>query len=370
MSYNFVETDSSKIYNAILGSLMDYCNEPLYPGDERRIFAEGLVLVLTSIFNEFNDKMKQRTLQQARGEILDAIGEMYNTERAEPSKASAVFRFSVATAMAENIVIPEGTRITSDGEAYFATTQAAVLQAGELTVDVPGEATEGGAKYNNFAPGTIATLVDLIPYITEVSNTTETAGGDDGEPYTEDGDNRYRSRIQLAFSQLSTAGPATAYKYFALSADPDIVDVGIEVPSACNVVLYPLMRGGALPDADTKAKVLAAVNADDVRPMTDLVAVESPTTVGYSISLKYYVPRGAEADAVQAIEGEGGAVDSYIAWQSENLGRDINPDELRYYLRQAGATRVEITAPAFAEVGATSVATLTGDITITHEVID
>ena len=239
-----------------------------------------------------------------------------------------------------------------------------------MSVDVPGAAIEGGAMYNDFSPGTLATVVDLIPYITAVENTTTTAGGDDGEPYTVDGDDRYRSRIQLAFSQLSTAGPATAYKYFALSADPDIVDVGIEVQSACNVVLYPLMKGGALPDEDTKAKVLAAVNADDVRPMTDLVAVESPATVGYSISLKYYVPRGTEVAAVQAIEGDGGAIDSFIEWQSAALGRDINPDELRYYLRQAGATRVEITAPAFAEVGANAVAMHSGEITVTHEVID
>lgn len=38
-SFDFVETDSAKIYTTIIGSLMDYCDEPLYPGDERRILA-------------------------------------------------------------------------------------------------------------------------------------------------------------------------------------------------------------------------------------------------------------------------------------------------------------------------------------------
>lgn len=74
-SFNFVETDSAKIYTTVIDSLMTYCTEALYPGDERRIFGEALVTVLVSMYNEFNDKMKQRTLRYARGEVLDAIGE-------------------------------------------------------------------------------------------------------------------------------------------------------------------------------------------------------------------------------------------------------------------------------------------------------
>ena len=53
--FDFVETDSSKIYTAIVGALMDSVGEPLYPGDERRIFAEALVSVFVSIFSDFND---------------------------------------------------------------------------------------------------------------------------------------------------------------------------------------------------------------------------------------------------------------------------------------------------------------------------
>ena len=44
--FNFVETDSAKLYTAIIGSLMDEVNEPLYPGDERRISAMRWLLFL------------------------------------------------------------------------------------------------------------------------------------------------------------------------------------------------------------------------------------------------------------------------------------------------------------------------------------
>ena len=97
-TFDFVTTDAAQIYTAIIGTLMDEVGEPLYPGDERRIFGEALVAVLVALYNEFNDKMKQRTLQYARGPVLDAIGDRYGLTRAQPSHAAAMFRFSVEVA--------------------------------------------------------------------------------------------------------------------------------------------------------------------------------------------------------------------------------------------------------------------------------
>lgn len=374
--FDFVETDAAKLYTAIVGSLMDSVGEPLYPGDERRIFGDALVAVFVALYNEFNDKMKQRTLQYARGAVLDAIGARYGVVRAEPSHATATFRFSVAESRTENIIIEAGTRITTDGSVYFSTDEIAVLQAGALYVDIPGTCTEGGAAYNGFTAGTIATLVDLIPYISDVKNTTISVGGDDGEPYTEEGDEAFRERIRLAPATLSTAGPESAYRFFALSADPEIIDVAIESPEANVINIYPLMTGGAVPDSDTLEKVEAVCSADDVRPMTDQVKAIAPTQVSYDINLKYYCTKDNEADTIKAVEGTGGAVDRYREWQCGALGRDINPDQLRKLIlcpdwdaSLVGADRVEITAPAFTALDGTKVAKFSGTVTITHEVV-
>ncbi len=377
IDYNFVETDSSKLYTAIIGKLMDECKEPLYPGDERRIFGEALVVVLVSLYNEFNDKMKQRTLQNARGYVLDAIGDMfYKTERAAPASAYATFRFAIDEVLAENIVIPAGTRITTDGSVYFATEETTVLQSGELFVDVLGVCITGGSAYNGFTVGTIATLVDLIPFISSVQNVTTSTGGDDGEPYTEEGDNRYRERIGLASAKLSTAGPESAYRYFALTADPDIIDVSIDVPSANVVNIYPLMRGGELPDEETLEKVLATLSADNVRPMTDIVSALAPETVEYTVEIKYYCTQDDEAAAIQTIEADGGAIDQYNAWQQAALARDINPDQLRRFILApswaeglTGAVRVDVTGPVFTKVGKNQVARLSGSVIVSHEII-
>ena len=371
----FVETDAEKIYTAVVGSMMEFVGEPLYPGDERRIFGDALVAVLVSLYNEFNDKMRQRMLQYARGTVLDAIGARYDLQRAEPAHASATFRFNVASPMSENIIIEAGTRITTDGTVYFATDGIEVLQAGESYVDIPATCTVGGAAYNGYTVGTVSTLVDLIPYISSVQNITTTTGGDDGEPYTEDGDNKFRERIRLAPATQSTAGPESAYRYFALGADPDIIDVAIDSPSACVINIYPLMTGGAVPDEDTLEKVESACSPDEVRPMTDLVTAIAPTQVSYDINLKYYCTKDNEADTIKAVEGDGGAVDRYLEWQCGALGRDINPDQLRKLVlcpdwdtSLVGADRVDIVKPVYTALDKTKVAKFSGTVTITHEV--
>lgn len=373
-NFDFVETDSAKIYTTVIGLLMDHCNEALYPGDERRIFGEAMVAVLVSVFNEFNDKMKQRTLQHARGYVLDAIGDRLNVKRLQPAAASAVFRFSSSAVMPTNIVIPAGTRITTDGSVYFETQKSAVLQAGNGYIDISAICTEGGSVHNGYAAGTIASLVDLIPYISGAVNVTASAGGDDGEPYTKEGDDRYRERIRLAPSTLSTAGPESAYRYFVLSADPDIVDVAIDCPKdePNTVNIYPLMTDGSLPDEETLQKIIAVLS-NDVRPMTDLVQVFTPAVVEYDINIKYYCTKDNETATIETIEAEGGAIDQYNAWQTTALGRDINPDQLRRFILApssgTGALRVDVISPALHELGKWQVAKFSGSVAVTHEVV-
>lgn len=379
VDYDFVETDSAKIYTTVIGSLMESCNEALYPGDERRIFGEALVEVLVALYTLFNDKAKQRTLQNARGVVLDAIGARLGVTRAEAAHAYATFKFALSAAQSENIIIASGTRITTDGSVYFATQETAVLPAGETEIELLCVCTSGGEAYNGFTPGTIATLVDLIPYIDSVANTTTSAGGDDGEPYPEEdggaGDEKYRERIQLAPATLSTAGAESAYRYFVLSADPDIVDVAIDCPTdkPNTVNLYPLMKGGAVPDETVLEKVLAVVSADDVRPMTDSVSAIAPTAVEYEVEIKYYCTKDNEAATIQTIEADGGAIDQYNAWQTAALSRDINPDQLRRFILAptsgTGAVRVDVVKPTFTALTKSQVAKLKGTPTVTHEVV-
>lgn len=370
--YNFIDVDSDVIYKDVIGSLMNYCREPLYPGDERRIFGEAEVSVFVAMYSIFNDKAKQRMLKYARGEVLDGIGDSQDVVRLQPAQATAIFRFTSSEAQTESIVIPQGTRITTDGSVYFATKNEAKINNGDTFVDVLAACEVGGAQYNDYAPSTIATLVDLIPYIEKVENITTTENGDDGEPYTKEGDDRFRERIRLAPSRVSV-GTETSYIYHALSADADIIDIAIDTPSECVVNIYPLLKGGKLPDEETLKAVEAACNDSKARAMTDKVTAVAPTVRQYSVKVHYYVTMENEADAMATIEGPDGAVAKYNEWQQEKLGRDINPDYLRKLILAPesgiGADRVTVTEPTYQAIDHKEVAQLSGEVIVTHEVI-
>ena len=445
---HLTETDAGTIYNTIISSLEKSAGEPLYPGDERRIFGEGLVAVFVALYNTLDDVGRQTLLRYARGEVLDAIGERLDVHRLEGSKATTIMRFSLSVPRQTNIIIPKWTKVTPDGENYFATDEIAVLQAGTYSVEIPTSAVSNGSKYNDYAAGTITTLVDLIPYIESVTNLKETAGGDDGEPYTKDGDDRLRERIKLAPAKRSTAGPELAYIYWAMTADSSISDVKAvsEIETLANtltvydghafrggstlkpdtlvikahgssttaqkdtdyavdytddlltitlmgaladaksvdiiidrtlegcVKIIPLLKGGELPDAAILSKVLETVNARAIRPLTDKVSAEAPGTVSYDVEIVYYTTPDTEAEVVANVEGSDGAIVRFNEWQSEALGRDVNPDQLRKLILSpawaeglTGAIRVDVVKPEHTEVADTQVAKFSGNLKVSHK---
>ena len=174
---------------------------------------------------------------------------------------------------------------------------------------------------------------------------------------------------------MSTAGTESGYRYFVLSADPDIADVAIDCPEdePNTVNLYPLMKGGVLPDEETLQKILASVSADNRRPMTDLVQAFAPAAVQYEVEIKYYCTKDNEAATIQTIEGAGGAIDLYNEWQTAALARDINPDQLRRFVlaptNGTGALRVDVVKPSFKELSKSQIAQLSGSIVVSHEVV-
>lgn len=51
----FIETTDETIYTDILEELENGVGEPLYPGDERRIFGDTMAKVIVTVYNTVND---------------------------------------------------------------------------------------------------------------------------------------------------------------------------------------------------------------------------------------------------------------------------------------------------------------------------
>jgi phage-related baseplate assembly protein len=360
----FVDADAQRIENELIDAYFQATGQVLYPGDPRRIFFLQLLPVLVALKNDINYTANQNLLPFANDDVLDGLGDRIGVPRLEAQPAQATMRFTLSAIQSTPLTIPQGTRVTPDGVLYFATIADLLIAPGSTTGDALAVSTIGGDKYNGFVAGQINIIVDPVPFVASSVNLDLSTDGSDDET-----DDAYRERQRLAPDSFSVAGPSGAYIFFAKSADINIADVSVTSPSAGAVNVYVLMKGGVLPDSAMLAKVLAEVNPDNRRPLTDLVTVLAPTVVNYNISLTYYIAteRSAEVAAIRAaIENVGGAIDQYVSWQYAKLGRTISPDTLLSYLYGAGAFRVVATAPIYATLTKSQVAKLLGTVTATY----
>ena len=264
-------------------------------------------------------------------------------------------RVTLSAVRPDAVMIPKGTRISAAENIFFSLDQDVVVAAGATEITVHGTCTEKGAVGNGYAPGEIKTIVDPIPYVQTMINTTRSEGGVDIER-----DDAFRMRIQEAPEHFSVAGPSAAYEYFAKSASALIIDVVVTSPRPGEVNVYPLLVDGGLPGDEMLREVDRVVNASDVRPLTDKVKVLAPTEEPYDLELTYYID---EADSTREISTKAAveqAIDDFVIWQRSKIGRDINPTELQYRIRAAGAKRVAVTSPQFVAVGETSVGVIRG----------
>lgn len=163
------------------------------------------------------------------------------------------------------------------------------------------------------------------------------------DPTYED-DDALRYRVRLAPEGLTTAGSRGSYRYHSLSASALVKDVAVTSPAPCEVVVTVLAAeadgtaGQALLDT-----VAGALNAEDVRPLTDLVTVQAATVVSYTVEATIYVYSGPDAEVVR--QAAIAAVTAYATAQHV-IGHDISLSGLYAALHQPGVQRVELAQPA------------------------
>lgn len=296
---------------------------------------------------------KMSFLKYARDEYLDNLAVLRGVERIESTAASTVLQFSIAGTMESVVAIPEGTRVTNGNDIYFATNEYAEITAGELSVTVPATCTTTGTDGNGFAPGELNILVNTLPYITAVTNTVTTYGGADVED-----DESLKDRIYKAPSTYSTTGSAAAYEYHTKSIDSTISDVVVTSLAPGTVDIYFVCEQGKLPEESLIEEVRNYLMDSNIRPLTDNVTVQAPATHTYDVDFTYYIGTSNKS-IVSTIQADiETAVSLYNSWQSEKIGRDINPSNLIQKVMSAGAKRIEVNSPLFTDLDETTIATL------------
>lgn len=323
--------------------------------DPIRLIAYADCLLLYQVVQYADRAGKMSLLKYSFGDYLENIGALKGIERMKGAAAVTKLRFTLSVQRNNIVIIPMGTRVTAGNGVYFETQDVLEIPAGNLSGEVNAICREIGIKGNGYQAGELKVLVDPVPYISKVENLTVTEGGADLET-----DENLAERIYLAPSSWSTAGPDDAYKYWVKTFDAAITDVRVESEVPGNVEIYFILQGGQLPDEAMTEELEKYLQNEDIRPLTDHVIVRAPNVREYEVSLTYYINESDRMKAASIQKNVRDAVDEYIAWQKEKIGRDINPDQLRKLVVSAGAKRVNINMPEFQRVARSGIALLAG----------
>jgi phage-related baseplate assembly protein len=302
--------------------------------------------------------------------MIDYLGQLLGVTRLPAQGASCTLQFTLAAAQANDFTIPAGTLVgTQDGAFAFAAMSDLTIAAGAITGTVVAICTTPGAGANGYAVGQVSAQLNPNTLISAVANTTVSGGGGAVES-----DDHLRDRIQAAPNRFSVAGPSGAYRFWALSADPSIVDVLVYSPVPGTVNVYVLVGPVAQPAGSPNAtgiassgilaKVQAMVNSDSIRPLTDTVNSLAVTEVDYAIT--GIVTLYSDADPSSAMAAANLAAATFAQNLAKRVQRDIVPEEIIAAIGSVpGVYRVVLSSPAYQQLTAGQWANCTG-ITLTQ----
>jgi phage-related baseplate assembly protein len=298
---------------------------------------------------------QQNLLAFASFPMLDYLGQLLSVTRLPAQSATTTLQFTLAETLGVSYTISAQTQVgTTDGQFTFATNEDLTIPAGALIGSVVASATVAGTGANGYLAGQVSVLLNPNALIASATNTTVSSGG--SSPETDD---HLRARIQAAPNQFSVAGPEGAYRYFALSADPTIADAQVlsPAPGQVNVCILtgpvtqqpapsPNPQGTA--SSELMTKVLAALSADTVRPLTDDVTVSSVIEVDYAIAGTITLFSDAEPTSTMAAANT--AASNFAIALASRIQRDIVPSQIVEALSVPGVYQVTLTSPAYVQL--------------------
>lgn len=223
---------------------------------------------------------RQAFPQTATGKQLDLHGDLQGVFRKPAEQAKGTVTFSRYLPLTFDLVVPQGTVCATSGEPViqYETTQDGILEAGELTVDVPVKALEAGAA-GNTAAGYVTTLVSAPTGIHYVSNQGAITGGREEEE-----DEAYRQRILDSLGHSPSGANGDYYRKIALEQEGiTAVQVVPRSSGAGTVTLY-VWGEGAAPSASVLQELREKL--ESAREIGVNVTVQAATEVPMTVHIQ------------------------------------------------------------------------------------
>jgi phage-related baseplate assembly protein len=341
----FFNADPDTITRELIAMYEGLTGKALYPAQPERIWIDIAAYRESLAMQRGNEVALQMLVRFSKAPLLDFLGDMMDTPRLGEKPAATVLRFAFPAPLVSPLLIPAGAVAgNSVGSIVFATQASVTASPGAAYIDVPAMATIAGTGGNGWEAGQISLLMAPVNGVAGVSNIAVSSGGADAED-----DEAYQARVLQAPEKFSVAGPVGAYKFWAKSADPSIIDVAVlrHTPEPGDVCVVPLVAGGS-PSLALLEGVEAILSAENVRPTNDHVVVRGPTVVDYAIRAGLEVYRSADRDSVLAAARLG--AEAWRDARARGLGGDIVRKQIEAALMVSGVCDLLLEEPAASRV--------------------
>lgn len=180
--------------------------------------------------------------QTAAGEYLDRHAQLRGISRSIATCAAGELRFGLSTAIGGDLTVKSGTVCMTKDGIRFATTDDAVLKAGDLYIDVPAMALEPG-RQGNVAANTVTVMAAMPVGIKACTNPAAFSGGED-----EESDEGLRQRLLDSYRRLPNGANAAYYEQVALSRTGVAAAVAVGRPRGVGSVDLYIATDAGIPD--------------------------------------------------------------------------------------------------------------------------
>ena len=302
MSLDLIDVNPTEILDLLKKAYYDQTGETIQIGSDAFAASAAQTYAWSVLLNNINNATQNRFIDYANGQYLDAIAANYGIlERPSGYHASARFHITLIN---NGVTIPANALIIEDDSGnQFTNKYEFVADIAHGTNHPVLIAVEPGTKYNGIPSGEITTIIQGDLYISAATNETMTAGGTDGYPYTQEGDDLYREWLKTEIQSFSGAGTYQAYEARAKNADSRVLDVYVLKQTdpgyqKGKVQIYIYTNT----DYDIDSQVLDIVQAScsdpSFRPIGDLVEVMYSPLTDYDISKTFLVSYPLQFQAV------------------------------------------------------------------------
>lgn len=152
-----------------------------------------------------------------------------------------------------------------------------------------------------------------------------------------------RGRIVLAIQGSSVAGPRERYEYLARTASTDVrTAYCYRIPNSPEIKIAIVSNSNnGIPTPSLLATVQAAVSAEGVRVLSDVVTVVAAASVLVSVSANIWLLPDAPQSAFDGLEQK-----LRTAWSTQNIiGLDLMRSWIVSQLHGVGVAKVEMITP-------------------------